>query len=75
MENHMILEQALADYEAEEWLDTLPECNCCKQPIQDEQYIELPDGETLCNDCEEDNARELWYEWGREQYLVRNEGI
>ena len=75
LENHMILDQIIADNEAEDWLSGLPKCKCCHEHIQDAYYIELPDGEVLCNDCEDDNAAELWHEWGREQFLVINEGI
>lgn len=74
-ENSMIADQQRHDDEGEDWLNSLPKCNCCKDPITDEKYIELPNGEALCNSCENDNAWDLWFEWGREQFVVMNGGV
>lgn len=58
------------EYDLEEALNKMPVCNSCKQHIQDEKFIRMPDGETLCNECEFDNARDLWLTWTRDQFLV-----
>lgn len=38
------------DRERQEWLDSLPVCACCKEPIQDRRYFEI-EGETVCGEC------------------------
>ena len=48
-----------------------PECSCCHEHIQSDEYIVTPDGETLCYECEYENARDLWLEFGREYFLER----
>lgn len=58
------------DEEAEDWLESLPKCSCCKEPIQDEEYIEV-DGECYCNECELAESYALWCKFSREDYLVK----
>lgn len=38
------------DAEEAEWIDSLPHCEECGEPIQDDYYYNL-DGEILCEDC------------------------
>lgn len=38
------------DREQAEWLETLPVCDICGEPIQDEKYFQK-DGENICLDC------------------------
>ncbi len=40
----------------EEWLDSLPVCCECNQPIQDEEFYEI-DGEYICPTCMEENHK------------------
>lgn len=47
-----------------------PKCSCCKEHIQEEKCIELPGGEVLCEECEKNNAEDLWYEFGREAFVL-----
>lgn len=57
----------------EEKLSRLPVCSCCKQPIQDETFIITPKNEKLCSECEFENARDLWLEFGRDEYVMLTE--
>ena len=41
------------DRKREQWLETLPKCDHCKQPIQDERYFEI-EGDNVCKECLED---------------------
>lgn len=75
LENSMIYSQEMFDSAEDRWLKRLPKCDCCKDPIQDDRYIELPNGDRFCNECEKDNASELWFEWAREEFLIVNEEI
>ena len=52
----------LADYdryetEQEKWLNTLPVCVCCGDPIQDEYYYNF-DGDNVCNEHLQDYCDE-----------------
>lgn len=49
-------------YDAEQqlWLDKLPRCCECGEPIQDEEYYEFEDG-LICPECLKDNHRK-WTE-------------
>ena len=38
------------DQEESEWLDSLPVCDICDKPIQDERYFQK-DGENICLEC------------------------
>ena len=38
------------DYMQMKWLDSRPECDICKKPIQDE-YAYRIEGEVICEDC------------------------
>lgn len=38
------------DRERQEWLDSLPVCAHCKEPIQDRRYFEI-EGENVCREC------------------------
>lgn len=38
------------DIEHQQWLDRLPKCACCRQPIQDYDYYEI-EGVKICNYC------------------------
>lgn len=38
------------DAEQEEWLDSLPECWCCGNHIQQEDAVRI-DGKWYCDDC------------------------
>ena len=44
------------DAEEAAWLKSLPHCEDCGEPIQDEYYYNL-DGEILCEDCMKDRYR------------------
>jgi formylmethanofuran dehydrogenase subunit E len=41
------------DAEYAEWLKTLPKCDICGEPIQDEYYYEI-NGDKICPECLED---------------------
>ena len=51
------------DREEAEWLESLPKCKCCGQPIQQEQAVCIEEG-YYCEDCED----EAW-EAIRREYL------
>ena len=38
------------DKECQEWLDSLPKCAHCKEPIQDNTYFEIEEV-IICSDC------------------------
>ncbi len=38
------------DREQQEWLDSLPKCAHCKEPIQDEKYYMMNE-KTICREC------------------------
>lgn len=38
------------DRQQEEWLNSLPVCDCCGEPIQDEYCYEI-NGDLICEDC------------------------
>lgn len=44
------------DDEQQKWLDSLPVCAECGQPIQDDYCYEI-DGEIICEECLNDNYR------------------
>ena len=48
IDNYGMWEQHDAEQEA--WLDSLPKCEDCGDPIQDEFIFEV-DGDTLCERC------------------------
>lgn len=54
------------DRETQEWLDSLPVCACCRQPIQDKRYFEIEDV-SVCSDCLRDYCEE--------EYLVKNTAL
>ena len=41
------------DREQAEWLETLPVCDICGEPIQAEHYYQI-NGDNICPDCLED---------------------
>lgn len=51
------------DRERQEWLDSLPVCAHCGEPIQDDKYYVI-EGVNICTDC--------LYEYCDEQYRVKN---
>ena len=62
----------LADYsrycaEQQEWLDSLPLCECCGEPIQQEKAIHYND-QWCCEDCED-----TFWQGIREDFLERVE--
>lgn len=59
----------------EEELMRMPVCSVCGEHIQDEYCVELPDGQILCNECEDDNAASLWQEFGREAFVAITKGL
>lgn len=42
----------------EEYLEKLPKCTCCGEPIQDD-FLYYINGETLCEDCMNNNYRDV----------------
>lgn len=44
------------DRQQEEWLNSLPVCDCCGEPIQDDFCYEI-NGELICTDCLETNHK------------------
>jgi formylmethanofuran dehydrogenase subunit E len=42
--------------EQDRLLDSLPVCNCCNEPIQDEYCYEIDSG-LVCEECLKDNYR------------------
>ena len=44
------------DAEQSEWLDSLPKCVDCDEPIQDDCYYNV-EGEILCEECMKDRYR------------------
>ena len=66
--------ETLYEDDREEKLQKLPKCCCCKEPIQDEHYIDTPEGK-YCDSCEFDYAKDLWFSYGRQDFVVRNEGL
>jgi formylmethanofuran dehydrogenase subunit E len=44
------------DREQARWLDSLPKCSICKNPIQQELAFEK-NGFWICDECFEDNKR------------------
>lgn len=38
------------DRQQEEWLNSLPVCDCCGEPIQDDFCYEI-NGDLICKDC------------------------
>lgn len=53
------------DREQEKWLETLPVCNMCRNPIQQDKAIYYND-QWICEECE----RDFWQEI-REDFLVK----
>ena len=41
------------DREEAEWLESLPKCKCCGQPIQQEKAVCIEEG-YYCEDCEDE---------------------
>lgn len=48
------------DEEQNRWLESLPECADCGEPIQDDHYYEY-NGENICPRCNEDLHRKEVY--------------
>lgn len=46
------------DREQARWLDSLPKCSICGDPIQQEMAFEK-DGFWICNECYENNQKEV----------------
>lgn len=46
------------DREQEKWLDSLPVCDKCKRPIQQDKAVYYND-QWICEDCEEEFAEEI----------------
>lgn len=44
------------DHEEQEWLDSLPVCDECGEPIQTEECYEI-NGEVICPECLRNNHR------------------
>lgn len=57
----------------ENWLLNRPKCDRCGEHIQDEKCLDLPNGEKWCQECENEFAKELWFEFSHEDYLVDTE--
>lgn len=58
--NDPIRDASLRDYEHEKWLETLPKCRYCQNPIQDESAVYLEDlGEYICDSCIDDMRKEI----------------
>lgn len=51
------------DREHQQWLDRLPHCARCHQPIQDDDYYEIEEA-NICSDC--------LFEYCEEQYKKVN---
>lgn len=47
---------AMDDARKERWLESLPICSECGEPIQDDTCYEI-NGELICPDCLRDNHR------------------
>lgn len=45
------------DRKRQEWLDSLPQCAYCKEPIQDEKYFEI-EGDPVHRECIESYCKE-----------------
>lgn len=65
----MYLSSTLYNDDQEEKLLMRPKCSNCGEHIQEEYCIELPNGEILCEDCEFENARDLWMQFGRPDFV------
>lgn len=48
--------------------ERLPVCTCCGERIYSD-YALFIDDEWYCEDCERDNAHDLWMDFGRDQYI------
>ena len=46
------------DWEQNQWLDSLPKCEICEEPIQQERAVCL-DGKWYCDECLEMNRVEV----------------
>ena len=57
----------------EEKLMKRPKCSRCGEHIQEDECIETPDNELICEECEFEHGRELWLEFGREYFKRRIE--
>ena len=44
------------DAEQQNYLDKLPKCDCCGEPITDEHYYDI-DGTFFCEECLKDEFR------------------
>lgn len=44
------------DAQQQKWLDSLPKCAYCNEPIQDDCYFEI-NGECVCEDCLNEHHR------------------
>lgn len=58
-----ITDDAIADFnrhdrEQARWLDSLPKCSICGDPIQQEHAFEK-DGFWICHECYESNQKEV----------------
>lgn len=50
--------EAYRDKERNDWLNRLPVCACCKEPIQTEKCTELL-GNMFCEDCVQENTHHV----------------
>lgn len=53
----------------EDELNRLPKCKYCGEPIQTEQLIRIDYKEYCCLDCEDEYARDFWFDFARYEYL------
>lgn len=52
------------DREQQEWLNKLPKCDHCKEPIQDRRYFEI-EGVKVCRECLTDYCEEHYEQENR----------
>lgn len=48
--------------------EKLPKCSCCGDTIFS-NYAAFIDDEWYCEECEQDRAKDLWNDYGRDQFL------
>ena len=46
-----IRDAELTQLDQERWLESRPVCDCCGEPIQDDYYFYMGEGERICEDC------------------------
>ena len=48
------------DRERENSLEKLPKCECCGEPIQDEDLYDFEDGYLICEECVDEYIKERY---------------